>query len=128
MPRLEKTYFVNAKSSDFYEALTNQTIISQWSGASATMSDEIGSNFSLWGGSIVGINNEVSSNKLVQQWKESSWPEYSKVVFGWRQESNFLVVTLIHEDIPEDSYDDITIGWEEHYMNPLISWLESNNL
>lgn len=128
MQKLEKTYHVKTTSAALYEALTNQTIVSQWSGASAVMSDEPGSDFSLWGGSIIGINTEVSPAKLVQQWKEASWPEYSKVIFEWHQEPDSLVVTLCHEHIPENSYSDIVSGWEEHYMNPLITWLESNNL
>ncbi|SMD38685.1 Activator of Hsp90 ATPase homolog 1-like protein [Reichenbachiella faecimaris] len=128
MKRLEKKYLVKTNEKLFYEALTNQANVSQWSGASAIMHEEAGTAFSLWGGSIVGINTKVARNQLVQQWKEKNWANYSKVSFEWKAGEEGLEVYLIHTDIPDGSFQNIKRGWDEHYMNPLITWLESNNL
>lgn len=128
MARLEKIYRINASAKALYEALTNQTIVSQWSGAPAMMSEDPGVAFSLWGGSIIGLNNEVSPNRLVQQWKEKSWKEFSNVQFEWKEESDVVELKLVHDDIPEGSFQNIKRGWDEHYMNPLITWIESNSL
>lgn len=125
---LEKTYQINASAGAFYQAITNGDIVSQWSGALAIMSEEEGGEFSLWGGSIVGVNKKVSLSQLSQEWKEKEWSSYSKVNFSWYEESSMLFVKLTHEDIPAGSFDDISLGWDEHYMKPLITWLESNNL
>ncbi len=119
---------VNVSEKMFYKALTNQSMVSQWSGAPAVMSDEVEATFSLWSGSIVGVNLKVAANTLEQQWKEKNWTGYSKVLFEWKTGPAGLEVTLIHTDIPESSFQNIKRGWDEHYMNPLITWLESNNL
>ncbi len=128
MRRLEKNYQINANAESFYEAMTSETAVSQWSGAPAKISEEEGSAFSLWGGSIIGKNAIVSTDKIIQLWKEKSWVEYSNVTFEWQQDAQGLEVTLTHTGIPEGSFQNIKRGWDEHYMNPLITWLESNNL
>ncbi|MDW3211031.1 MAG: SRPBCC domain-containing protein [Reichenbachiella sp.] len=128
MKRFKKQYMVNVSEKMFYKALTNQSMVSQWSGAPAVMSDEVEATFSLWSGSIVGVNLKVAANTLEQQWKEKNWTGYSKVSFEWKTGPAGLEVTLIHTDIPERSFQNIKRGWDEHYMNPLITWLESNNL
>ncbi|WP_420581200.1 SRPBCC domain-containing protein [Reichenbachiella sp.] len=128
MRRFEKQYEVKVSEQLLYEALTNQSKVSQWSGAPAVMSEEEGARFSLWGGSIEGVNKIVTRHTLIQQWKEKSWENYSNVSFEWKQGPSSLVISLVHTAIPDNSYDNIKRGWDEHYMNPLITWLESNNL
>ncbi|MEO9966495.1 MAG: SRPBCC domain-containing protein [Reichenbachiella sp.] len=128
MSRIEKKYKVNTSAEAFLEALTNQTMVSQWSGAPAIMGRDEGQSFSLWGDSIVGYNVEVSDTKLIQSWKENQWAGYSRVIFSWTELEKGIAVTLLHEDIPPESYDNLVRGWDDHYMNPLITWLESNNL
>lgn len=128
MKRFEKHYLLNVTEERFYEALTNSGMVSQWSGAPAKMCEEVGTVFSLWGGSIEGFNLKVTSNSLSQNWKEKSWKNYSNVSIKWKKGVGGLHVSLIHTKIPEGSYKNIKRGWDEHYMNPLITWLESNNL
>ena len=128
MKRFEKKYLVKVSEKRFYEALTHPAMVSQWSGAPAQMSEEVGAAFSLWGGSIEGLNSKVTSNVLEQQWKERSWKGYSNVLLEWETATDGLEVSLIHTDIPDGSFKNIKRGWDEHYMNPLITWLESNNL
>ncbi|WP_422362374.1 SRPBCC domain-containing protein [Reichenbachiella sp.] len=128
MKRFEKQYLVNVSEKRFYEALTNPAMVSQWSGAPAQMSEEVGAAFSLWGGSIEGLNSKVTSNTLEQQWKGKRWGGYSNVLLEWKAGAEGLEVSLTHTDIPDDTFQNIKRGWDEHYMNPLITWLESNNL
>lgn len=127
MRKLEKKYKVQTSAKLFHKALTSQVVVSQWSGAPAVMSDEEGAAFSLWGGSIIGSNTKISSNLLEQQWKEMSWENYSTVKFEWKFEGGELEVCLTHTGIPDEFYQNMMAGWDEHYMNPLITWLESNN-
>lgn len=128
MKKLEKKYAIHTSEERLYDALTNQTVVSQWSGAPAVMSDEEGADFSLWGGSIIGRNIKVTKNELVQDWKEKSWEGYSMVRFQWRTKTAGIQVSLVHENIPDQAYQNIIRGWDEHYMNPLITWIETNNL
>lgn len=126
MTHLEKEYVIRVSPENFYQGITDQASVAQWSGAPAVMSDVVGAPFSLWGGSITGINSKVSTTKLEQLWKESSWQEYSVVSFEWGDSPNGLVVRLSHSGFPTGSFENIKRGWDKHYMNPLISWLERN--
>jgi len=69
MKDFKKYFIIPAPPEDVYLALTNPNTIQLWSGESAEMSTEPGSEFSLWDGSIVGKNIEFEEGrKIVQQW------------------------------------------------------------
>lgn len=128
MASFEKQYLIRTDPQKFFEALTDVATVQIWSGAPAIMDAKKGTEFSLWSDSIVGINKEVTDNKLVQLWKEQSWPAYSEVRFLWQKVEEGTLVTLTQHNIPSESFEDIARGWDHHYMNPLTTWLESNNL
>ena len=69
MKDYKKYFIIPAPPEDVYRALTLPSTIHLWSGEQAEMSTEIGSEFSLWEGSIVGKNLEFDPDKkIVQQW------------------------------------------------------------
>ena len=115
-----KKYFkLEASPADLYNALTNPMMIEIWTGETAVMSTEPGSEFSLWDGEIVGRNIEfVQDQKIVQSW-----------FFG--EESDSVVTIKLHPDkqgtnvevhqtnIPDEAYDNIAEGWESDYIGSL---------
>ena len=48
MKTFKKTYRINAEPADIYAALTNPYTIELWTGYKAIMSEEPGSEFSIW--------------------------------------------------------------------------------
>src|ERR1700737_141779 len=69
MKDYKKYYIIPASPEEVYLALTTPSTILLWSGEDAEMSTEVGSEFSLWDGSIVGKNLEfIESKKIVQEW------------------------------------------------------------
>ena len=56
MKDLKKYYIISATPEEIYNALTNPLAIRLWTGEPAEMSEEPGSEFSLWDGSICGKN------------------------------------------------------------------------
>ena len=59
MPKdFKKYYIIKAAPSEVYMALTNQKSLELWTDDAAEMTTEPGSEFSLWGGSILGKNLE----------------------------------------------------------------------
>jgi activator of HSP90 ATPase len=58
MKTFKKTFKINAEPSDVYSAITNPYTIELWTGYPAVMSEEPGSEFSLWDGDITGKNIE----------------------------------------------------------------------
>jgi len=123
-----KTYFqIKAEPQDVYTALTNPFTIELWSGESAVMSTEVGAEFSLWSGDIVGKNIELIENeKLVQQWYFGDDDDESPSIVTikiWPR-NTVSSVEILHTNIPDEAYDNIVEGWNEAYLGAVKALLE----
>ena len=58
MKNIKRYYTLHADPRDVYNALTNQKMLEIWTGEDAIMEPEANTGFSLWDGSISGINLE----------------------------------------------------------------------
>lgn len=125
MKDFKKYYIIPAPPEDVYLALTNPATIHLWSGEPAEMSTEIGTEFSLWEGSITGKNLEfVEGKKIVQQWYFGDQQEASIVTLILHQHQQGTSLELRHINIPDEAYNDIVEGWNEVYMGSLIDFYE----
>ncbi|HQW46851.1 MAG TPA: SRPBCC domain-containing protein, partial [Chitinophagaceae bacterium] len=69
MKDLKAYYMLPAHRAEVYIALTNPYTIQLWTGEEAVMSTQPETEFSMWGGSIVGKNIAFDDGKkIVQQW------------------------------------------------------------
>lgn len=124
MKTFKKTFKINAETSDVYSALTNPYTIELWSGYSAVMSEEPGSEFSLWEGDITGRNLEfVQDKKIVQEWYFDDQPEKSVVTITLQPDKDDSVVIVEHTNIPDEDFADIAEGWREYYIGAIMSFL-----
>jgi activator of HSP90 ATPase len=120
MKDFKKYYILPAPSADVYLALTNPATIQLWSGEEAVMSTEIGSEFSLWEGSITGKNLEFEEGKkIVQQWYFGEQQEPSIVTIKLHEHKQGTSVELKHTNIPDEDYEDIIEGWDSIYFGAL---------
>lgn len=127
MKSFKKTFRINTEPADIYSALTNSYTIELWSGYPAVMSNEPGSEFSLWEGDITGNNIEfVKDKKLVQEWYFGDQPEKSIVTITISPDRDNSIVTVEHTNIPDDDFDDIAEGWREYYMGAIIRFFNPN--
>ncbi len=124
MKSLVKKYEILARKDQVFEALTEPITISQWSGDEAFMNPVDGGKFSLWSGSIHGENKEVSEEKIVQNWKEKDWKNYSTVIFSLNEINGKTILEMKHLDIPDRSFESIDDGWDRYYLGPLKLLLE----
>jgi activator of HSP90 ATPase len=103
-----------------YNALTNPLAIRLWTGEPAEMSEEPGSEFSLWDGSISGRNiSFIPGKKIEQQWYFGEQEEPSIVTIILHPHAQGTSVELRHTNIPDSEYSDITQGWGESYFQAL---------
>lgn len=129
MMRLNKTCYIAAPAAEVFEALTNPIIIENWSGQAAEFQNKLGGKFELWDGSVHGINVEiVEPTRLVQDWKEVQWKEYSRVTFTITPGPDETTLEVVHENIPNTSFPTIDRGWDEFYLGKLQRYLEDNFL
>lgn len=123
MKDFKKYYIIPATPDEVYIALTNPLTIELWTGDSAQMSTEPGSEFSMWDGSIVGKNIEFEpGKKIVQQWYFDGQPEESIVTIKLHADKAGTSVELRHTNIPDEGYDDFVDGWNNSYFGALIDF------
>ncbi|HZH54543.1 MAG TPA: SRPBCC domain-containing protein [Sphingobacteriaceae bacterium] len=120
-----KAYFIiPAEPELVYKALTTETTIELWTGESATMVAEPGTEFSMWSGSIVGINRTFVPDELIEQeWyfgADHAAPSIVKLKLHAHKSGTSLEVR--HSNIPLQDYDNIVEGWQSTYMAALYDF------
>jgi len=121
----KKYYIINAEPIDIYRALTNPATIQLWTGEPAMMSEEPGSEFSLFDGSIEGKNIEfVEGKKIVQEWYFGDEEPSSMVTILLHEHKQGCSVELRHSNIPSEAYNDIVEGWNDVYFAALTEFYE----
>ncbi|MCK3684903.1 SRPBCC domain-containing protein [Maribellus sp. YY47] len=120
MKDLKRYYTLHADPKDVYNALTNQRMLEIWTGEEVIMQTEPNTEFSLWNGSITGLNLEFEENrKIVQKWFFGEEEEESIVTIKLHPHKKGTSVELIHVNIPDDAYDNISEGWDDDYFGAL---------
>ncbi len=120
MQNIKHYYSIPAAPEDVYNALTNKNMIEIWTGENAVMEPVENSEFSLWDGSITGVNLEFEKNrKIVQEWFFGEQEEASVVTIIFHPDKNGTSVELRHTNIPEEAFSNISEGWDEDYFGAL---------
>ena len=120
MKNIKRYYILNAEPKDIYNAITNKVMLEMWTGESAEMEPTVGTGFSLWGGSITGINLDFEENrKIVQQWFFGEDKEASIVTMKLHPHKKGTSLELIHTNIPEEAFENISDGWDEDYFGAM---------
>jgi uncharacterized protein YndB with AHSA1/START domain len=123
MKNFKKYYIIPANPEEIFNALTNPLSLQLWTGEKAEMSLQPKSEFSLWDGSITGINIEFEENKkIVQQWFFGEETEISLVTIKLHAHGDGTSVELLHTNIPDQDFNDIVEGWNDSYFAALYDF------
>jgi activator of HSP90 ATPase len=123
MKNFKKYYILPATPEEVYYALTNPLSLQLWTGEKAEMSTEPNTEFSLWDGSITGVNLAFEEHKKIeQQWYFGEQNEASLVTIKLHAHEEGTSVELIHTNIPDADFDDIVEGWNESYFDALYDF------
>ncbi len=123
MKDFKKYYIVPAEPIEVYRALTLPGTLQLWTGESAEMSTEPGSEFSLWEGSITGKNIAFEEGrKIIQQWYFDGQEEPSVVTIKLHDHKHGTSAELLHSNIPDEAYEEIIEGWDESYFGLLVDF------
>jgi activator of HSP90 ATPase len=127
MKNFKKTFKISAEPADVYAALTNPHTIGLWSGYPAVMSEEPGSEFSLWEGDITGRNLEfIKDKKVVQEWYFGDRSEKSIVTITIQPDGVNSSVTVEHTNIPDEEFSGFAEGWKDFYFDAINSFFNPN--
>lgn len=125
MKDYHKYYKIKATPEEVFAALTFAPTIQLWTGDLAEMEVVVGSEFSLWDGSIVGKNLEFEpGKKIVQQWYFEPQEEASIVTIKLHEDKKFTSVELTHTNIPDEEFEEFKTGWDESYFGSLAEFFE----
>jgi uncharacterized protein YndB with AHSA1/START domain len=124
---ISKSYFIDSPAERVWAALTQPDVIDSWGGGPSVMAPEPGFEFTLWGGDIHGTVLEVDAGRLlVEEWYSGDWSAPSIARFVLRAEPDGGTrLALLHTGVPEAEAADIDAGWDDYYLGPLQSMLES---
>ena len=121
-----KAYFIiPAECEEVYRAITNPIALSMWTEEEAIMSEEEGSDFSLWGGNISGKNLTFEKNKkVVQEWFFGNQSDKSIVTLKMHPHKKGTSLEVNHTNIPDTEYEEFCSGWENLYVAGLVEFFE----
>jgi len=111
---------------EVYEVLMDAKKHSELTGSEVQIDRNVGSEFSVYGGDIQGINLElVPDQKIVQSWRYSDWPEghYSKATILLKEIPNGTRLTFTQTEVPDEFFEDIAQGWKDYYWEPMKEML-----
>jgi activator of HSP90 ATPase len=122
----KKHFQLSAAPADIYNALVNPVMLEIWTGEPAVMSEEPGSEFSLWDGSITGRNIEFDKDaRIVQEWYFGEQDEPSVVTIKLHPRGKGTSMEVLHTNIPDDAFENIIEGWNTDYMEGLEQLFEA---
>ena len=127
---IEQTVTFNASPHDVYEALMDSEKHSQFTGAKASISREVGGTFTAYDGALSGTILElVPDAKIVQSWRGSDdgWVpgHYSTATFSLEAIDRGTRLTFVQTGVPEESVEQINQGWQTYYWPKMRQMLES---
>ncbi|MFC1616438.1 SRPBCC domain-containing protein [Patescibacteria group bacterium] len=126
MKTIEKSFEIKSKIAEVFKALTDPFIIMSWSKVPCIMDANVGSKFSLFGGYITGENLEMINNKkIVQEWSIRNWEKSSKVTFELEEEGDNTIVTLNHENIPDDKLEEMESAWNQYFFDKIQEFFKN---
>lgn len=125
----KKYYKIPAPPEDVYNALTKELSLQLWTGSPAEFTEEVGTEFSLWDGDIVGKNLEFEpGKKIVQQWYFGDENPDSIVTIKLHEDKAGTSFEFSQTNIPDEDFEDFTEGFEEQYMAALIDFFKEDEL
>lgn len=127
MSYISQTYIIQAPLNQVWKALTDPDMIDEWGGGPATMDEEVGTNFELWGGDIWGKNIEVDAKRhLKQEWFGGEWEQPSIVSYDLTGNNKETTVVITQEGMPESEKKKLEEGWRDSFFEPIKKFLEKS--
>ena len=119
---ITQAYIIPAPVAKVFKAFIDAKTIARWSKDAAVFSKRAGGTFSLWGGSIAGVNKKIVRNKLiVQSWRilDTPWKKASTVMFVFFPEGKKTRVALVHSGFPAKERRKLALGWRRYYLGAI---------
>lgn len=107
---------------EVYETLMDEKKHAALTQGSATISREVGGEFSQHDGQIVGRNLElVPGQRIVQTWRFYQWEPglHSIVRFELSRDGDNTLVVMDHSGVPDQFEEGVAQGWQYRYWEAM---------
>ena len=108
MRDIRRTIHIKSTREEVFNAITNPLTIELWSGYPAI------------------IEASVEEPAMIEQeWDFGDQPFASIVRLELSEEAGKTKIELLHTNVPDEAYDNISTGWKDSYLGALKSYLEN---
>lgn len=125
-----KTIF-EVPASKIYKAWLSTESHTAMTGGEASISDNVGDEFTAWDGYIFGKNLELTPHsRILQSWRTTEFEanETDSLLEILLEETDGRTeVTLIHTNLPAHG-EQYKIGWDDHYFQPMKVYFSEKTL
>ena len=126
MRDIRRTIHIKASREEVFNAITNPLTIELWSGFPAIIEASVDNEFSLFDGDITGKILSVEEPSMIEQeWDFGDQTVASIVRLELSEEAGKTKIELLHTNVPDEAYDNISTGWKDSYLGALKSYLEN---
>ena len=126
MRDIRRTIHIKSTREEVFNAITNPLTIELWSGYPAIIEASVDTEFSLFDGDINGKILSVEEPAMIEQeWDFGDQPFASIVRLELSEEAGKTKIELLHTNVPDEAYDNISTGWKDSYLGALKSYLEN---
>jgi len=124
---IRQTIVLPALAEKLFEMYINPSTHEAITGAPVDIGDKRGSAFKAFDGALTGTILEVIKPRLIiTSWRSVNFlpkdPD-STLILSFISEGNDGRIDLVHLDVPDQDYDGVSKGWEEHYWTPWRTYL-----
>ncbi len=123
MKTLVKKYVFNVPAGVVFQCLTDPGRLEEFTDDIAEFNPVAGGKFSLWNENVIGRVIEITPNKILMDWKEETWDNYTRVSIKLTEENGKTHLDLIHKDIDNELFSSIQELWDESFFAPLAEFI-----
>ena len=128
---IQQSITLPAPADVLFDAYLNPVAHSAITGFPVTIGAEAGADFRAFNGQLSGtILSIVRSTLIVQSWRSTKFHDDdpdSTLVLMFTPEpepAGHGRVDLVHLDVPDHDFQDVTEGWSKYYWSPWRTYLE----
>lgn len=125
---IRQTVVLPASAEVLFDMYLDPSAHQAITGAPVVIGGERGASFQAFNGSLTGTMIEVVRPSLiVQSWRSTEFMDTdpdSTLILSFSREGDEGRIHLIHLDVPDQDFDGVTQGWEQHYWVPWRAYFQ----
>lgn len=117
-----------ASAETVYNAWIDGRQHRDFTGGNAIIESKNGGHFSAWDGYITGILLKLEPcHRIIQSWRTTEFHPLEpsstlELLFEADSESDGMIMTLKHTDLPDGTKVKYEQGWREYYFEPMLGF------